>query len=89
MTAAPPPSTNGARHRSREDSRFFRNRARTVSLVLLVVAIAALVIGAVLAEVSASGTPSSTATDVVRWVIVASLAGGAVAYVIGGRQQRG
>jgi hypothetical protein len=53
------------------------------------VAIAALVIGAVLAEVSASGTPSSTATDVVRWVIVASLAGGAVAYVIGGRQQRG
>jgi surface antigen len=56
--------------------------------VLGLVAIAALVVGAVLAEASSSGSPTSTQTAVVRWIILAALAGAVVAYIIGGRLQR-
>jgi surface antigen len=56
--------------------------------VLGLVAIAALVVGAVLAEISSSGAPTSTETTAVRWIILAALAGAVVAYVIGGRLQR-
>jgi surface antigen len=55
--------------------------------VLGLVAFAALVAGAVLAELSSSGAPTSTQTAVVRWIILAALAGAVVAYVIGGRLQ--
>jgi hypothetical protein len=87
VTATPSPSNNGTSHPSRADSRFFCNRARTASLVLGLVAVVALVAGAVLAELSASGAPTSTQTAVVRWVILASLVGAVAAYVIGGRQK--
>jgi hypothetical protein len=87
VTATPSPSNNGTSHPSRADSRFFCNRARTASLVLGLVAVVALVAGAVLAELSASGAPTSTQTAVVRWVILVSLVGAVAAYVIGGRQK--
>jgi inorganic pyrophosphatase/exopolyphosphatase len=56
--------------------------------VLGLVAIAALVVGAILAESSSNGAPTSTQTDVVRWIILAALAGAVVTYVIGGRLRR-
>jgi hypothetical protein len=84
----PSPARNGSARPDRSHSRFFCNRARTASLVLGLVAIAALVVGAVLAEISASGAPTSTETAVVRWIILAALAGAVVAYVVGGRLQR-
>jgi len=83
----PPPSTNGASRPGRADSRFFCNRARTASLVLGLVAVVALVVGAVLAELNTSGAPTSTQTAVVRWIILAALAGAVVTYVVGGRQR--
>jgi len=87
MTATPP-SSNGATRPGRADSRFFCNRARTLSLVLGLAAIIALVAGAVLAEFNASGAPTSTQTAIVRWIILAALVGAVAAYVIGGRQRR-
>jgi hypothetical protein len=87
MTATPPPSNNGASRLHRADSRFFCNRARTASLVLGRVAVVALVVGAMLAELSTSGAPTSTQTTVVRWFILAALVGAVAAYVIGGRQK--
>jgi len=88
VTEPSSPARNGHARPDRAHSRFFCNRARTASLLLGLVAIAALLVGAVLAEISSSGAPSSTATAVVRWVIVASLVAAVVAYVIGGRQQQ-
>ena len=69
----------------RPQSRFFRNWARRVSFLLLVLAIGALVAGGVLSETRANGSPTSAETDVVRWVIVGSVVGAALFYVIGGR----
>ena len=87
MTATPPPSNNGSSHSSRADSRFFCNRARTASLVLGLVAVVALVAGAVLAELSSSGAPTSTQTAAIRWVILAAVVGAVAAYVVGGHQK--
>ena len=87
MTVTPPPSSNGTSRPNRADSRFFCNRARTASLVIGLVAVVALVAGFILAELSASGAPTSSQTAVVRWVILAALVGAVVAYVIGGRQR--
>ena len=72
MTVTPPPSSNGTSRPNRADSRFFCNRARTASLVLGLVAVVALVAGFILAELSASGAPTSSQTAVVRWVILAA-----------------
>jgi uncharacterized membrane protein len=88
VTESSSPARNGKARPDRAHSRFFCNRARTASLLLGLVAIAALVVGAVLAEVSSSGAPTSTQTAVVRWIILAALVGAVVAYVIGGRLQR-
>ena len=70
-------------------SRFFCNNARKGSLVCLVVAFVALVIGGGFAEISTSGSPTSLETAVVRWIIVASLVVGFVAYYVGGRIRAG
>ena len=86
MTATPP-SSNGATRPGRADSRFFCNRARTLSLVLGLAAIIALVAGAVLAEFNASGAPTSTQTAVIRWVILAAVVGAVAADVVGGHQK--
>jgi hypothetical protein len=60
-----------------------------VSLICFIVAFVALAVGAVFAEISSNGSPTSLETTVVRWVIVAALAVGIVAYVIGGRTPPG
>jgi hypothetical protein len=69
----------------RSQSRFFCNRSRQVSLLCGAVAIAALVVGAGFAEISANGAPTAFQTAIVRSVIVGSLVIGAIFYVIGGR----
>jgi len=46
-----------------------------------------LVAGAVLAELSSSGAPTSTQTAVIRWVILAAVVGAVAAYVVGGHQK--
>ena len=51
-----------------------------------VIAFAALVLGGGFAEISSSGSPTSLEINLVRWVIVAGLVVGFVAYLIGGRQ---
>jgi predicted cobalt transporter CbtA len=71
----------------RSHSRFFCNRPRQVSLLCGVVAVAALVVGAAFAEISASGAPTSLQTAIVRAVIVGSLVIGVIFYVIGGRMR--
>jgi uncharacterized membrane protein len=70
-------------------SRFFRNTARKLSLACFVLAFAALVIGGGFAEISSNGAPTPTETAVVRWVIVAGVVLGVIAYVIGGRLRAG
>jgi hypothetical protein len=82
---SPAPATNGSRRPDGSQSRFFCNAPRKVALLFFVVAFAALVIGGGFAEISTNGSPTSLETAVVRWTIVASLAIGVVAYVIGGR----
>ena len=69
----------------RSESRFFCNRPRQFSLLCGVVALAALVVGAGFAEVSANGAPTALQTAIVRSVIVGSLVIGIVFYMIGGR----
>jgi hypothetical protein len=76
---------NGAARPDRSQSRFFRNTPRKISLFFLAVAVAALVVGAGFAEISKSGSPTSSETAIVRWVILASLAIFVVTYVVGGR----
>jgi hypothetical protein len=82
-------ATNGSGSGRRDDSqsRFFCNLPRKVSLILGLVAFAALVIGGGFAEISSNGSPTSLETAVVRWIIVGSLVMGAIFYVIGGRMQ--
>ncbi len=78
--------SNGSRP-DRSRSRFFCNLPRKISLLCLVIAFAALVIGGGFAEISSDGSPTSLETAIVRYVILASLVIAAVAYVIGGRLQ--
>jgi len=80
------PRADGPRP-DRSRSRFFRNLPRKISLVFVIVAFAALVIGGGFAEISSDGAPTPLETAVVRWVILGSLVVAAIAYVIGGRQQ--
>jgi asparagine N-glycosylation enzyme membrane subunit Stt3 len=80
-------SANGSKP-DLSQSRFFCNNARKGSLVCLILAFAALVIGGGFAEISSNGSPTSLETAVVRWVIVASLVIGITLYVIGGRALR-
>ena len=75
---------NGTRP-DRSQSRFLCNGARKLSLACFVVAFAALVVGGGFAEISANGSPTTLETDVVRWIILAGLLTGAVAYYVGGR----
>jgi hypothetical protein len=82
----PRPSTNGHRP-DRSRSRFFRNRWRQASLVCIVLAFAAIVIGGGFAEISTNGSPTTLETAVVRWVIVGSVVIGLCAYLMGGRTQ--
>ena len=56
---------------------------------IFVVAFVALVIGAGFAEISSSGAPTPAETAVVRWIIVAGVVLGLIAYVIGGRIREG
>jgi hypothetical protein len=56
-------------------------------LACAVVAFVALVIGAMFAEISSNGAPTTLETAVVRYVIVGALVVGVVAYVIGGRMR--
>ncbi len=70
-------------------SRFFCNNARKGSLVCLIVAFVALVIGGGFAEISSNGSPTSAETAVVRWVILGAVVVGVTLYVIGGRMLSG
>jgi hypothetical protein len=81
-------SANGSKP-DLSQSRFFRNNARKGSLVCLILAFAALVIGGGFAEISSNGAPTSAETAVVRWIIVGALLIGVTLYVIGGRTQSG
>jgi hypothetical protein len=69
----------------RSRSRFLCNTARKLSLLFVVLAVAALVIGGGFAEISSNGSPTAAETAIIRWIIVGSLVAGAVSYVIGGR----
>jgi hypothetical protein len=69
-------------------SRFFCNNARKGSLVCLIVAFVALVVGGGFAEISSNGSPTSAETAVVRWVILGAVVVGATLYVVGGRMLR-
>ena len=82
----PRASTNGHRP-DRSRSRFFRNRWRQVSLICIVVAFAAIVIGGGFAEISTNGAPTTLETAVVRWVVVGAVVIGLGAYLMGGRTQ--
>ena len=73
----------------RSQSRFFCNSARRLSLLCFAVAFGALVVGGVFAEVSSNGAPTSLETAIVRWIIVAGVVVGVIAYVIGGRIRAG
>ncbi len=70
-------------------SRFMCNGVRKLSLVCFVIAFAALVIGGGFAEISSNGSPTSNETAVVRWIILAALVVGFVAYYVGGRIKAG
>jgi hypothetical protein len=87
VTGGLSPTTNGSGRPDRSQSRFFCNGARKLSLVLFVVAFAALVIGGGFAEISTNGSPTSLETAVVRWIIVGGVVIGLVAYYIGGRMR--
>jgi cation transporter-like permease len=82
-------SGRGSPPPDRSQSRFFCNRARTASLVCFILAFAALVIGGGFAEISTSGAPTALETAVVRWIILAALIVGFVAYYVGGRIRAG
>lgn len=69
----------------RSRSRFFCNLPRKFSLLFLVIAFAALVIGGGFAEISSNGAPTSLETAIVRYIILGSLVIAVTAYVIGGR----
>jgi uncharacterized membrane protein len=69
-------------------SRFLCNNARKGSLVCVIVAFVALVIGGGFAEISSNGSPTSQETALVRWVILAAVVVGVTLYVIGGRLRR-
>jgi hypothetical protein len=56
-----------------------------VSLVALIAALVVLIIGAGFSEISQSGAPTPLETLAVRWVVLACLAIGVVAYFIGSR----
>ncbi len=73
----------------RSQSRFMCNGARKASLACFVIAFAALVIGGGFAEISSNGSPTSLEIAVVRWIILAALVVGFVAYYIGGRIRAG
>jgi hypothetical protein len=73
----------------RSQSRFMCNNARKLSLLSFVIAFAALVIGGGFAEISSNGSPTSLEIGVVRWIILAALVVGFVAYFIGGRIRAG
>jgi hypothetical protein len=81
------PGSNGSKP-DRSQSRFFCNTPRKISLLFLAVALAALVIGGGFAEISKNGSPTSTETAIVRWIILGSLVGFVTAYVVGGRLQQ-
>lgn len=81
----PESSGRGGAGPNRSRSRFFRNRFRTLSLVFLLVAVAALMIGGSFAEISSNGAPTSRETSIIRLIIVASLLVAIILYVIGGR----
>lgn len=65
------------------------NLPRRVALVAGLVAIMALIVGAGLASMRSNDTPTSFETLVVRWTVLCCLVTGVVAYVIGGRMQKG
>ena len=81
------PLAHGAR-RDLSQTRFRCNNARKGSLVCAVLAFVALVVGAVFAEISTSGSPTTVETAVVRYVVLGALVAGVILYVIGGRMQR-
>ncbi|MFZ0251699.1 MAG: hypothetical protein WAL61_17280 [Acidimicrobiales bacterium] len=87
MAGARDPAANGSKP-DLSQSRFFCNNARKGSLVCLIVAFVALVIGGGFAEISSNGSPTSAETAVVRWVILGALVIGLSLYVIGGRLLR-
>jgi cation transporter-like permease len=80
-------SSNGSKP-DLSQSRFFCNNARKGSLVCLILAFAALVIGGGFAEISSNGSPTSLETAVVRYIILGALVIGLVLYVVGGRALR-
>jgi hypothetical protein len=69
-------------------SRFLCNVPRKISLFAGLAAIMALIVGAGFANMSASDSPTSLETMVVRWTAMGFLAIAAVAYLIGGRMRR-
>ncbi len=85
MAADREPTRNGSGPPDHSQSRFLCNGARKASLLLWVLAFAALVIGGGFAEISSSGSPTALETAVVRWIILGGVVIGAVLYVIGGR----
>ncbi len=87
MAGARDPAANGSKP-DLSQSRFFCNNAWKGSLVCLIVAFVALVIGGGFAEISSNGSPTSAETAVVRWVILGALVIGLSLYVIGGRLLR-
>jgi hypothetical protein len=80
-------SANGSKP-DLSQSRFFCNNARKGSLVCVILAFAALVIGGGFAEISSNGAPTSSETAVVRFVIVGALVVGLALYVVGGHMQQ-
>jgi cation transporter-like permease len=87
VTGRRDPAANGSKP-DLSKSRFFCNNARKGSLVCLILAFVALVIGGGFAEISSNGSPTSLETAVVRWIILGALAIGVTLYVIGGRLLR-
>jgi asparagine N-glycosylation enzyme membrane subunit Stt3 len=87
VTGGRDPAANGSRP-DLSQSRFFCNNARKGSLVCIILAFVALVVGGGFAEISSNGSPTSAETAVVRWVILGSLLIGVSLYLIGGRLLR-
>jgi len=84
VTGTQDPRSNGSKP-DLSRSRFFCNNARKGSLVCLILAVVALVIGGGFAEISSNGAPTSLETAAVRWVILGSLLVGVILYIVGGR----
>jgi asparagine N-glycosylation enzyme membrane subunit Stt3 len=84
VTGTQDPRSNGSKP-DLSRSRFFCNNARKGSLVCLILAFVALVIGGGFAEISSNGAPTSLETAAVRWVILGSLLVGVILYIVGGR----